>query len=85
MRMTRAAFGVMIKFSDLTDTLQTLVDEIDLLWSDLESDLERDLKIKEALNAVPGFENLLKRWESASKMRIWINEKKLNLADRLLK
>jgi hypothetical protein len=35
LRMTRAAFGVMIKFSDFTDTVQTLVDEIDLLWIDL--------------------------------------------------
>jgi len=36
MRISRAAFGVMIKFSDLTDTIQTVVDEIDLLWMDLE-------------------------------------------------
>jgi len=38
MRMSRAAFGVMIKFSDLTDTIQMIVDEIDLTWADLESD-----------------------------------------------
>jgi hypothetical protein len=28
----------MIKFSDLTDTIQMIVDEIDLTWADLESD-----------------------------------------------
>ena len=38
MSMSRAAFGVMIKFSDLTDTIQMIVDEIDLTWTDLESE-----------------------------------------------
>ncbi len=85
MRMSRAAFGVMIKFSDLTDTIQTLVDEIDLQWMDLESDPERDIKIKESIKTVPHFENIQKRWESASKMRTWIIEKKKNLSERIQK
>jgi hypothetical protein len=58
MRMSRAAFGVMIKFSDLTDSIQTLVDEVDLLWMDLESDPERDIKIKESIKTVPHFESI---------------------------
>lgn len=58
MRMSRAAFGVMIKFSDLTDSIQTLVDEIDLLWMDLESDPERDLKIKESIKTLPHFDSI---------------------------
>ena len=54
---------------------------------DLESaePAERDAKIKESLNGLPHFEALLKRWESASKMRVWINEKKTNLSERLKK
>ena len=85
MRMSRAAFGVMIKFSDLTDTIQTLVDEIDLQWMDLESDSERDIKIKEAIKTVPHFDSIQKSWESASKMRTWIIEKKKNLSERIQK
>ena len=54
---------------------------------DLESaePAERDAKIKESLKGLPHFEALLKRWESASKMRVWINEKKTNLSERLKK
>jgi hypothetical protein len=83
MRLSRAAFGVMIKFSDFTDTIQNLVDEIDLLWDELNEDGERDLKIREALKTVPNFDNILKRWESASKMRTWISDKKKNLVNRI--
>jgi len=88
MRLSRAALAVMIKFSDyLTDTVMLCKDEIDLLWLDLESSpaQERDTKIKEALKTLPHFDALLKRWESASKMRVWINEKKTNLSERLKK
>jgi hypothetical protein len=83
MRLSRAAFGVMIKFSDFTDSIQNLVDEIDLLWEDLSEDPERDLKIREALKTVPNFDSILKRWESASKMRTWISDKKKNLVNRI--
>jgi hypothetical protein len=88
MRLSRAALGVMIKFSDyLVDTVHLCKDEIDLLQMDLESaePAERDAKIKESLKGLPHFEALLKRWESASKMRVWINEKKTNLSERLKK
>ena len=36
--MSRAAFGVMIKFSDLIDTIQNAVDEIEIMWPELEGD-----------------------------------------------
>jgi len=38
-------------------------------WHSLEGDEERDLKIKEIIKAAPQYENIFKRWESASKMR----------------
>lgn len=69
MRLSRAAFAVMIKFSEFFDEFNHLVDEIDMLWSDLEGDAERDIKIKEILKAAPHYEQIAKRWESASKMR----------------
>ncbi len=85
MRLSRAAFGVMIKFSDNIDTIQTIVDEIDLKWIELESDPEREIKIKESIKSVPYFEKIQRSWESASKMRTWINEKKKNLSERIQK
>ena len=86
MRLSRAAFAVMLKFSDsLSDTATLCTDEIDMMSMDLENDPEKDLKIKEALKTIPNFDALMKRWESASKMRIWISDKKKNLSEKLKK
>jgi hypothetical protein len=85
MRLCRAAFAVMVKFNDFQDTVVTCIDEIDVQWSELEADPERDVKIRETLKMIPNFDLLLKRWESAWKMRNWIMEKKKNLSERIKK
>ena len=85
MKITRAAFGVMIKFSDLFDVFQQVVDETDLMWEDFKDDADRDTKLREHLKTLPHFEQVAKRWESASKMRQWAQEKKKNLAERIKK
>lgn len=54
-------------------------------WTNLEGDSERDIKIKDIIKAAPQYENIFKRWESASKMRQWINEKKKNLIEKIKK
>jgi DNA replication initiation complex subunit (GINS family) len=61
------------------------VDEVDMQVSMLEGDPELDIKVKEAIKAVPLYDNIFKRWESASKMRQWITEKKKNLIERIKK
>jgi hypothetical protein len=85
MRLSRASFAVMIKFSEFFDEFNQLVDEIDMQWSDLEGDSERDIKLKEMIKATPHYEQIAKRWESASKMRQWISEKKKNLIEKIKK
>jgi hypothetical protein len=85
MRLSRAAFAVMIKFSEFFDAFNILVDEVDLQWVDLEADPDRDAKLREHIKAAPQYENIFKRWENASKMRQWINEKKKNLIEKIKK
>lgn len=51
MRMSRAAFAVMIKFSEFFEEFVNLVDEIELQWAELEGDSERELKIKDLIKA----------------------------------
>lgn len=85
MRLSRAAFAVMIKFSEFFSDFTTMVDEVDLQWSLLEGDDERDFKIKQTVKAMPNYDMILKRWDSASKMRMWVNEKKKNLSDKVKK
>ena len=41
--------------------------------------------MKEAMKHIPHYEQIVKRWDSASKMRQWINEKKKNLIERIKK
>ena len=69
MKLTRAAFAVIVKFSDLIDSFATFVDEIDMNYAELESDPERDLKMRELIKKVPNYDNIFKRWDKASKMR----------------
>jgi len=86
MRLTRAAFAVMIKFSnDGLDKFSELVDEVEMAWSDLEKDDEREFKIKDLIKTHKNYEQIQKRWESASKMRQWVNEKKKNLIEKIKK
>lgn len=85
MRLSRAAFAVMIKFSEYFEDFSNLIDEVDISWSDLEADEERELKIKEVIKAALHYEQIIKRWESASKMRQWISEKKKNLIEKVKK
>ena len=84
MRITRAAFSVMVKFSDMFDDLSSVLDEIDMISSTTEP-AQLDQALKDQLRNHPNWEHLFKRWESASKMRSWISEKKKNLAERIKK
>jgi hypothetical protein len=85
MRLSRAAFGVMIKFSEFFDAFTDVIDEVDMQYTMLEGDEDRNLKIKETIEAMPHYDNIFKRWESASNMRKWINEKKSNLTEKIKK
>ena len=69
LRLSRAAFGVMIKFSELFDGFMTLVDDVDNTWEELEGDEERDFKIKDMIKKSANYEGIFKRWEMSSKMR----------------
>ena len=85
MKLSRAAFAVMIKFSEFFEDFIAMVDDTDMKWDELEGDEVRDIKMKEHLKTMAHYEQISKRWESASKMRQWVNEKKKNLIERIKK
>ncbi len=83
LRLTRAAFAVMIKYSQLGGRLENMINEIDILESQFEGDLSVTEKLKEIRDTLKDdndFKELMKQWNHASRMRIWISEKKLNLS-----
>lgn len=69
MRLTRAAFAVMVKFSDLTQDLVSTVDETDMSWTEFGSDAKKMLT---HLKTIATTDILIKRWESASRMRVYL-------------
>lgn len=85
MRISRATFAVMIKFSDMMDDLQSFIDEVDMILSTITDQTQLETSAKEQLKLHPGWDHFFKRWESASKMRQWIIEKKKNLIERIKK
>jgi len=64
MKLTRSAFAVMIKFSDLLDEFESLVDEIAMDSPGL-GPVDIVKLVKESHQS----EMIIKRWESASRMR----------------
>lgn len=106
LRLSRAAFAVMIKFSDLLDDFTALVDSVAMEASLNEGSPDKDAAVialitqqtytyqgaayrcqpqaetdeLEMLNS--GYTGIIRRWESAARMRQWINEKKLTLSRR---
>lgn len=69
MRLSRAAFALMIKFSEFFDDFQNMVDEVDMQYEMLKDDEDREFKTKDFMKAQTNYEHISKRWESASKMR----------------
>jgi hypothetical protein len=72
LKIVRAAFSPLIKFSNLSSHVLSLVDGLDLKWDELESDENRETKMKEFVKDDGSFEHIFKRWESAQKMRPYI-------------
>ena len=87
LRLTRSAFGCLIKFSDQVDIFTQLVDEVDMQSSTEDSQPvdgpDSSSKLFESIKSFPGFDGITKRWESASKMRTWINDHKKELRESL--
>jgi len=79
MQLSRAAFAVVVKFSDLTLDLVTILDEVELMWEEKEGNLKEILE--HLKTELPATEKLAKRWESASKMRSWLSQKKQALIE----
>lgn len=71
--MTRSAFALLIKFSDLIEDFVSLVDQVQF-FNELEDKSDNLTEIIDFLKELPQFAMILKKWEQASKMRQWINE-----------
>lgn len=85
LRMSRAAFAVMVKFSDLLEDFVALVDAVAMQAALEDGNPGKEKALMAHLKAQPQADILIRRWESAARMRPWINEKKQSLVLKLEK
>jgi len=76
LKMSRAAFAVMIKFSDLLEDFLVLVDTVSMQAPEEEEGPGKIKALADLIKSQPQGDIIIRRWESASRMRQWINEKK---------
>ena len=87
MFLTRAAFAIMTKFSQLGGTFSALEDaiEMEMITSPIPKEkgkAQKDAFLK-IIKTVEKSEELIKLWANASKMRSWLSSKKQELGERL--
>ena len=80
MILTRAAFAIMVKFSQLGGIFQSLEDtlEMESMTSSIpkEKGKAQTDAITKIMKTVEKSEELIKVWANASKMRQWLSSKK---------
>ena len=82
LRMTRAAFALLIKFSDMLEDLISLTDQIQF-FCEYEAEKAANLdNIITFLKELPSFQSILKKWQQASRMRQWISDQKQILSTK---
>jgi len=84
LRMSRAAFALLIKFSDMLEDFVSLVDQIQFL-KEVESSGPSVSPTNinpalEFLKGIPHFADIKEKWKEASKMRSWISESKSRIS-----
>ncbi len=83
--MTRVAFSLLIKFGDLLEDFVSLVDQVNYFnqfENTNDTDQKSNIDINQLLNILkelPQFTQIRNKWEEASKMRKWIQDKKSKL------
>jgi hypothetical protein len=87
MRLHRAAFAIMVKFSQKLIDVVGAIDEIEFANDEYAKDMSEKERItnlkKSCKEDVQGFNELFVLWEKASVMRNWIINKKQNLSNKI--
>ena len=90
MRLSRAAFAVIIKFSEQIPLFRQLWDEIEMVGLSVDSNASATARYNQIITSVKEskaneFEILCKQWEQASQIRKWTQELKKDLTESLKK
>lgn len=91
-KLTRAAFAVIVKFSQQAGLLRSLWDEVEMIGMGLDhASKSQTAKLNELAQEIKDstkqseFDILCKQWEQASQIRRWTQEMKKDLSESLKK
>ena len=73
LRMTRAAFSLLVKFGDMLEDFVSVVDQVQF-FNEIESKQQDLNHVINFLKELPQFPLILEKWEQASRMRKWIQD-----------
>lgn len=93
MILSRCAFAATLSLNQYDETcsitnIMMIIDHLEMAEQELDSDLNENQKNKqllEELRSVSDIEPFIQRWESASKMRIWLQEKRRDISNAIKK
>mmetsp|Transcript_9490 Transcript_9490/g.9016 ORF Transcript_9490/g.9016 Transcript_9490/m.9016 type:complete len:189 (-) Transcript_9490:565-1131(-) len=80
--LSRAAFALILKFSEHFNEFVLIVDMIELRADEMVGENEEAVMLEIVNDYKQGIKDLQKKWEKASLMRKWLNEKKSNLSHK---
>jgi len=82
--MTRAAFALIIKFSNMVEDFISLVDQVQFFQEDEGGSTSKPdiAALVKSLKEAPQFLSIRNKWEQAAKMRKWISDTKSKLASK---
>ena len=85
MQLSRAAFAVILKFTENIDTFEALKTNIEVIAQTVTS--EGPQKVKEIIQKLKtakdaDYEAMLKRWETANMMRKWTQQLRLSISEK---
>ena len=86
MKLTRAAFAVMIKFQGLMDTFQEMVEDMEAAEHfsiPSEEGPAKESALEQIVNEFSKSDQILSCWQNATKMRRWFITKKQSISEKL--
>ena len=93
MILSRSAFAVNLSLSQYEEScsytnLMMLLDQLEMSLASIDSNLsvnQANKHLTDELKSVSNIQPLFEKWESSSKMRIWLQEKKKDISNKVAK
>jgi hypothetical protein len=84
LRMTRSAFALLIKFSDMLEEFVQLIDHVEVYKDMMGPEESKNMNsiIKQLKEEMPQFPQIMKKWDQASSMRKFIQDYKSQLIEK---